>query len=76
MEKEIGSETEMEEGTGGRREGRRGRKGGNVVEVGNRTGSARVSLHPLVIYCSLQSSRKNHYSGRHNHGDPPLLPPT
>ena len=70
MEKEIGSETEMEEGTGGRRKG--GREGNKGTE--KRTGSTCVSVHPLVIYPSFQSSHKIHYGGGggDNHSDPPL----
>lgn len=75
MEKEIGSETEMEEGTGGRRRGRNGRKEmrEKTAAIDNRTGSTCVSFHPLVIYSSFQSSHKIHYSGRDNHSDPPLF---
>lgn len=75
MEKEIVSETEMEEGTGGQRKGRRRRKEmrEETAAMENRTGSVCVSLHPLVIYSSFQSSHKIHYSGRDNHiAIPPL----
>lgn len=74
MEKEIGSETEMEEGTGGWRKGKKRKKEmrEKTVEVENRTGSTCVSFHPVAIYSSFQSSHKNHYSGRDDHSDPPL----
>lgn len=74
MEKEIGSETEMEEGTGGRRKGKSRRKEmrEKTAAAENRTGSTCVSFHPSVIYSSFQSSHKNHYCGRDNHSDLPL----
>lgn len=75
MEKEIGSETEMEEGTGGRRKGgteRRKEMREKVAALGNGTGSERVSSHSLVIYSTSQSSHKIHYRSRDNHSAPPL----
>lgn len=68
----------MEEGTGGRRKGRRRRKETrvNAAAIGNIPGSTCVSPHPSVIYSSFQSSHKIHYSGRDNQSDPPFFLPT
>lgn len=75
MEKEIGSETEMEEGTGGRRKGRRRRKE-MAAAMEKRAGSLCVSFHPLVIYSSFESSHNIHYSSRDNHAAILLFLPT
>lgn len=55
-----------------RKEKKKGNEERDTTKIENRTGSMRVSFHPLVIYSSFQSLHEIHKSSRDNHSDPPL----